>query len=98
MRLVFVSWLLVSVGVFTAARLGQTGNLVALRPVVAVTGLLACCVIWRLYRLGWDVASLPPVPERTRRQARWLLWTLIAVGISGGAREIARAYQRALGG
>lgn len=52
----------------------------------------------RLYRLGWDAASAPPVPERTRRQACWMMWTLVAVGVSGSAWEIVRAYQRALGG
>lgn len=98
MRLIFAAWILLSVGVFAIARLERAGNSAAVRPMVAVASLVACFVIWRLYRLGWDVASLPAVPERTRRQARWLLWMLIAVGVSGGVWEIARAYQRALGG
>jgi len=43
--------------------------------------------------LDWDF-----VPERTRRQARWLMGTLVAAGVLGSAWEIVRAYQRALGG
>lgn len=98
MRSVFASWSLIFVGVIGASRLERTSNFAAVRPLAAVTGLVACFVIWRLYRLGSDVMSVPPVPERTRRQARWLMWTLVAAGVLGSAWEIMRAYQRALGG
>ena len=90
MRLILAAWLLMSAGVFAITRLGRAGNSAAVRPLAAVTGLVACFVIWRLYRLGWDPASVPAVPERTRRQARWLMWTLVAAGVLGSAWEIVR--------
>jgi hypothetical protein len=98
LKVVFASWLLRCADVFTAVRLECAGNFAAARPVAAVTGLTARFVNWRLYRLGSDPASLPPVPERTRWQARWLMWTRVTVGVSGSAWEIVRAHQHALGG
>ncbi len=98
MRLIFAAWLLLTAGVFAITRLERAGNSDTARPLAAVTSLVACFVIWRLYRLGWDPVSVPPVPERTRRQARWLMWTLVAAGVLGSAWEIVRAYRRALGG
>lgn len=97
MRLIFAAWLLMSAGVFAVTRFERAGNLAAARPLAAVTGLLACFVVWRLYRLGWEDDSLAPVPAGTRRNARRLLLALLLVGVGGSAWEIFRAYQRTLG-
>jgi hypothetical protein len=97
MRLIVAAWLLMSVGVFAVTRLERGGHQAAARPVAAVTGLLACVVVWRLYRLGWEDDSFAPVPAGTRRNARRLLWALLLVGVGGAVWEIFRAYQRTLG-
>ncbi len=86
-----------SVGVFAVTRWERAGNRAAARPVAAVTGLLACFVVWRLYRLGWEDDSFAPVPAGTRRNARGFFWALLLVGVGGAAWEIFRAYQRTLG-
>ena len=97
MRLILAAWLVISAGVFAVTRLERGGNLAAARPLAAVTGLLACFVVWRLYRLGWEVDAFASGPAGTRRNARRLLWVLLLVGVGGSAWEIFRAYQRNLG-